>query len=231
MTAAPWAEQLLGLPLVTDPGGPLVVLSAHPDDEVLGVGGWLAAQTGRPTRFVVATDGEGSHPGSPTTSPATLTGVRRRELRAALRALGHADPDVTHLGLRDAALPDDEPALRSALSALLVGAALVLSPYEDDGHGDHDVLGAATRDVAATGTTVWRYPVWRWTTAAPSPRPSWLDGAARLPERPDGRSRKLRALEAFTSQLRPLSPHPADAAVLTPALLAHARSAPEVVLT
>jgi LmbE family N-acetylglucosaminyl deacetylase len=216
---------------VDDPGGPLVVLSAHPDDEVLGVGAWLAGQTGRATRFVVATDGEASHPGSPTTSPAALTGVRRRELRAALRALGHADPDVTHLGLRDAALPDDEPALRTALAGLLVGAALVLTPYEDDGHGDHDVLGAVTRDVAPTGTTVWRYPVWRWTSTEPASGRSWLDGAARLPERPEGRARKLRALEAFTSQLRPLSPHPADAAVLTPALLAHARTAPEVVLT
>ena len=42
--AAPWAEVLRGanLPPAAAPSGQVVVLSAHPDDEVLGVGAWLA---------------------------------------------------------------------------------------------------------------------------------------------------------------------------------------------
>lgn len=231
MNAHGWSEVLQHLPLARDPGGPLVVVSAHPDDDVLGVGAWLTEQTHREVRFVVATDGEASHPGSPTVTPEELRVLRRDELQRALEVLGHAAPDVTYLGLRDAALQDDTTTLRDALVRVLVGADLVLAPFEDDGHGDHDLLGSVVRAVAPAESTVWRYPVWRWTREDPADDRAWLHGAARLPEGPEGRERKLDALAAFASQLRPLSTHPADAAVLTPALLAHARRAPEVVLT
>ena len=43
----------------------LVVCAAHPDDEVLGVGGLLAllAAAGAQLHLLAATDGEASHPG------------------------------------------------------------------------------------------------------------------------------------------------------------------------
>lgn len=230
---AAWAPVVrgTGLPPVTDPGGAVVVLSAHPDDEVLGVGAWLSGQVGRELHLVVATDGEQSHPGSPTHSPDALRVVRRRELAEALRRLGHRSPRTTHLGLRDAALPDDRAELRSVLRPLLAGADLVVAPYEHDGHADHDVLGEVAAELAPPDAVLWRYPVWRWTRETPDGRAAWLEGAALLPSGDDGARRKEQALRAFRSQLEPLSAHPADRLVVTPDLLAHALHAPEVVLT
>ncbi|MEH3066584.1 MAG: PIG-L family deacetylase [Aeromicrobium erythreum] len=219
------------LPTVDDPGGPVVVLSAHPDDEVLGVGAWLAGQVDRRLHLVVATDGEQSHPGSPTVTPDQLRTVRRRELAEALAVLGHPQVRTTHLGLRDAALPDDREPLTRLLQPLLQDAAVVLAPYEHDGHGDHDVLGAVARELVPAGTTLWRYPVWRWTRSTPDVGADWLQGAALLPSSAGAAQQKAAALRAFRSQLEPWSDHPADQVVVTPALLEHALTAPEVVLT
>ena len=51
-----------------------LVLAPHPDDETLGAGGLLArlARDGVRCDVIVLTDGEGSHPDSPTHTPARL---------------------------------------------------------------------------------------------------------------------------------------------------------------
>ncbi|MCW2867942.1 MAG: methyltransferase protein, partial [Marmoricola sp.] len=82
----------------------LVVVAAHPDDESLGAGGLVATavRAGLTVSLVVATAGEGSHPGSPTHAPADLARRRRQETDAAARALG-LDPGH---GVRQLDLPD-----------------------------------------------------------------------------------------------------------------------------
>ena len=226
-----WRARLESMPVAPpdDPGGRLVVLSAHPDDEVLAVGGWLSGQTGRDVRFVTATDGEASHPGSPTVTPDYLRARRPSELLAALARLGFAEPDVVRLGLPDGELTAHEDALAEALAPLLAGASLVLAPFERDGHPDHDALGRAAAAALPTSAVLWRMPVWTWAWTKPDAQ-DWLTSLHRLDCTSVGRHRKRQAIAAFRTQVRPLSDHPADVAVVDEVLLHHASYAPEAVI-
>lgn len=227
----PWRGRLEGMPIdpPTDPGGRVVVLSAHPDDEVLAVGGWLSEQTGRDVVFVTATDGEASHPGSPTITPDELRARRPGELVAALRCLGFDDPDVRRLRLPDGGLTAGRDELRRLVEPVLQDASLVLAPFAHDGHPDHDALGQVVVEVCPPSATLWQMPIWTWAWTAPDDQ-EWLPSVRRLECTSRGRYRKRRAMAAFGTQVRALSPHPADTAVVDQALQRHASLAPEAVI-
>ena len=124
----------------------IVVVAAHPDDETLGAAGLLAAAAARgiPVDLLVATDGEGSHPDSPTHTPATLALLRRRELHAAMDVLGVSVAPV-FLGLPDGGTDEHRDAITSALVDVLERAGsdrvLVLSPWRGDRALDHRAVG------------------------------------------------------------------------------------------
>ncbi|MCV2491385.1 PIG-L family deacetylase [Geodermatophilus sp. YIM 151500] len=235
----------------------VLVCAAHPDDDVLAVGGLLVALSRRGARLhlLCATDGEGSHPGSRVLAPAELARRRVAESAAAVRALSLHPASTTRLGLPDAGLARAEAALTRVLAGTLAelpaaaptragtgsaaGAAvhgpptpgLVLAPWRGDAHPDHEALGrAASAAAAAHGAALLEYPVWAWTWAVPGdPRVPW-HRARRVPLHPELRARKRRAVGRFTTQVRPLGPAAEDAAVLEPSVLAHFDRDPEVVL-
>lgn len=207
-----------------DPAGladrPVVVLAAHPDDEVLGVGGLvclLAAAGGR-LRFVWGTDGEASHPDSLSPVVRDLAATRRAESAAALRALGAGSAPRTRLDLPDGQLADREGDLVRRLRCVVDADDLVLAPWSGDAHPDHEACGRAARAVART---VLEYPVWTWHWAHPDdPRVPW-DLARRVDLPPAVVARKSAAVGCFASQVRPVGPEPVDGPVLPAAVLAH----------
>lgn len=207
----------------------LLVLAAHPDDDVLGAAGAiaLAADSGRRVSVLIATDGEASHPDSPSHPPAALAAVRNREAREALALLAPS-ARVVQLGLPDSALRHHHDALVEALVDLIGrdGArTLLLGPWEADGHTDHEAAGRAARVAAwRTDAEVWAFPIWWWAWA--SPRDVTTSGAAwadlrRLPLPDAVRRRKADALARHVSQVRPLSDAPGDEALLGPSFLQH----------
>ena len=64
-----------------------------------------AAVAGTDVTVVFASDGEGSHPGSPTARPRDIARVRRQEAVRAVRALAQ-DARTVHLGIPDGQLRD-----------------------------------------------------------------------------------------------------------------------------
>lgn len=203
----------------------LLVVAAHPDDETLGAAGLLAtaAARGIPVDLVVATDGERSHPDSPTHTPATLALLRRRELHAAMGQLGLSAAPV-FLGLPDGGTDEHRDAIAAAVTHALDRAGsdrvLVLSPWRGDGHRDHRVVGEIVEEVcAARGVHSRAFPIWLWHWGTSDDVP-W-DRAERLALDPSVQDAKTRALDAHASQLRPLSPAPGDEAMVHVRMRAH----------
>lgn len=169
----------------------LIVFSAHPDDETIGVGGLLAhaAEHGVPVRIIVA----------------TASGDDRRpdELADALSRLGLAS-HVEAWDLPDGALKHHATALRDRIDRALADAddrVLVLAPWPADRHGDHRTLGREVGSSAALAAReVLFYPIWLWQWGEPDDAP-WSRMLA-VPLTDEARRRKNDALDAFPSQLR-----------------------------
>lgn len=198
----------------------VVVLAAHPDDEVLGVGGLVAllAAAGIPLRFVWATDGEASHPESRAPAVRDLGAVRRAESAAALGRLGAGEAARCRLELPDGALAERVEDLERRFRCVVAPDELVLAPWSGDAHPDHEVCGSVARAVART---VLEYPVWAWHWARPDdPAVPWQ--RARRVDLPEPvRAVKAAAVDCFASQVRPVGPDRADGPVLPPEVLAH----------
>ena len=192
-----------------------VILAAHPDDEVLGAGGLIAAlaAAGARLRLVAVTDGEASHPGHP--APGELARRRTAETTAALRVLGAAKAEVIRLRLPDSGLSSREAEIAARLSALADGFDVCLAPWTGDAHPDHEAVGRAAR---RAGPPVLLYPVWMWHWSFPGdPAVAW-DQAVQVPLPPGIAACKRLAIRCFHSQL---SPREGTGPVLSPETIAH----------
>ncbi|MFJ8752374.1 PIG-L deacetylase family protein [Streptomyces sp. NPDC102441] len=209
---------------VAVPEGPVVVLAAHPDDEVLGFGGTIGRLTAadKQVHVVTVTDGEGSHPGSRQMPPPVLARARRAELADALDVLGVDGHRRHRLGVADTGVDKDEADVGARVEKVLrnSGATLCVAPWSGDLHSDHEAVGRAARAAAtAVGIELWQYPVWMWHWAVPEdPRVPWRS-FHRLPLAPEELARKGAALRCFRTQIAPLVDH--ASVVLPPEELAH----------
>ncbi|WP_422506255.1 PIG-L deacetylase family protein [Stenotrophomonas sp. GZD-301] len=181
----------------------LVVVSPHPDDEVLGCAGLMQAALGHDidVHVVSVTDGEACYPDQPLWPAARLRDARRRELADAMRLLGMDATHVTTLGLPDGAVATHEADLAAELAAHLVTGDLLVAPWIHDAHPDHDATGRAALAAAASrGVAVLQYPVWAWHWLDPDAMTAPWPAAARIPLCAASLCRKQRALDAFATQ-------------------------------
>jgi LmbE family N-acetylglucosaminyl deacetylase len=201
-----------------------VIVAAHPDDEVLGVGGTMSmlAAAGVRLRLIAVTDGEASHP---ELDPEAVARVRTTESAAARDVLGVEDIEVFRLRLPDTGLTACEDELAARLRELCAGFAVCLAPWEADAHADHDAVGRAAR---RTGQYVLSYPIWMWHWAKPADRRVPWPRARRIPLPADVAALKAAAIQAFASQLTDRAG--AAGPVLPPGIVAHFTRPQEVLL-
>jgi LmbE family N-acetylglucosaminyl deacetylase len=203
---------LAGLrPLVEGRPRRLVVVTPHPDDEVLGAGGLLQRMQRAcvETVVVAVTDGEASHPRARLLG-CDLAATRTHERRVALNRLGCRSARVFQLGLPDGAVAGEVDRLTDLISGLLGPDDLCVSPWRSDGHPDHDACGrAAAAAAASTRTPLLEYLVWAWHWARPETTEVPWRQCRRLELERRETARKRWATYAFTSQIRP-SPHDHD---------------------
>ena len=190
-----------------------MVVSPHPDDETLGVGGLLAELLARgwSVCVVAVTDGEASHGRQDPSAGRRLARRRRAEQQAALRRL-HGTVAANRLSIVRLGMPDGGvETVRADLTATRwrahsAGADWCLAPLAWDGHPDHEASGAAARAACGDRVPLASYPIWAWHWATPSEFP--LERAVRVPLSPAARDRKARALDCFGSQYEPIEGGP-----------------------
>jgi LmbE family N-acetylglucosaminyl deacetylase len=170
---------------------PVLVLAAHPDDEVIGAGGMLAwhAQQGHAVTVVHMTDGA---LGDPHGKIGDIRAVRVAEGSEALRRLGLPEPQ--RWDLADGGLPEQLPVITARLRLLFaaVRPATLYSFWFGEAHRDHRAVAVATAQCA---------------DALPADCRCLLFGVNQVP--PAGtlfdttllHAQKRRALEAYQSQL------------------------------
>lgn len=182
----------------------LVVVSPHPDDEVLGCGGLMQAALALDISVCVmsVTDGEACYPGQPHWPPARLRDARRRELANAMQALGLDATHVSSLGIPDGGIVHREEELAAHLAANLSPGDLMVGPWVHDAHPDHEAAGRAAH-AAATCRNVraLQYPVWAWHWLDPQASEGPWASARRVSMDAPSQARKHNALQAFATQI------------------------------
>ena len=111
-----WEAALRDAPLLSLPASAIVVVSPHPDDEVLGAGGLIrsAAQAGHQVTVLSVTDGEAAYP-----DWKGLDRIRRREVRDALSVLVPQTVCTRHLSLPDGKVDQNRATLSDAIDRRL----------------------------------------------------------------------------------------------------------------
>jgi LmbE family N-acetylglucosaminyl deacetylase len=112
-----------------------VIISPHPDDDILGAGGVMieAAEKGRAVFSVTLTDGRGSPRRDPALSDEEMAGLRQKESLAALRAVGAKGG--FYFRKRNSGLEGEEgkkvaEELRKLLDSLRPSEIFLPAPYE-----------------------------------------------------------------------------------------------------
>jgi len=186
----------------------VLVVAAHPDDEILGAGGLIAEaeRRGLPVEVVVATDGAASgEPG--------IAARRSAESSAAIRVLAPS-ARVVELGLPDGCTDEYRDQLRTGLVEVIAGRSsdtLLVAPWTGDGHRDHRVVGEEVAALA-DGRRMLGYPIWMWHWAEPDDAETPWRELVSLAVDP---RLKASALAHFTSQIE------GDDPMLRPEFLQH----------
>lgn len=149
------------LVLTIPPHARVLVLSAHPDDEIIGSGGTeaLLCDDRRAVRTLIITAGERLH--VPNLQPVDVGELRRDDAIRAARVLG--TPPPVFLGFNDGALPEVLTELSAAISVHIdeFRPDAIYAPWLLDAHADHQALAMAlSLAVVPAETEIWGYEVW-----------------------------------------------------------------------
>lgn len=175
MKISQFLEETRQLPVATRSqivgDAPFLVLSPHPDDESLGLGGLIrqARNVGQRVIIVMLTDGAGSHTKSKAYPAPRLIALRKQELLKAAGLLGLDAADLHHFDQPDAGAPSSGPIFERAARDLAAivrdsGVRNLFVTWRHDPHCDHAAAAALGQAVIALCPDVrlWEYPVWGW---------------------------------------------------------------------
>ena len=214
-----WRPRLEAAPaprlLPVTAGGPVTVIAPHPDDESLGAGGLLhrLSTAGCTPTVVIVTDGSAGYPAATPAQRRDLARTRRKETWAAIRQLCRNGAQPVFFDIPDGEVVAHEDEVAERIAAVLPSEGLVLAPWPDDPHPDHEAVGRAARLATARAQVeLWQYPIWMRHSMQPDdPRVDASELTVVCLSAAE-RQAKRRAVEAHVSQLH--SPFPGFGPVL-----------------
>ena len=160
-----WVPVLRGLPEWQPRAQPIIVISPHPDDETLALGGFIACQraAGIPVTLVAVTDGENAY-----AEERNLGEVRATEQGAAVKRLGVDESSIVRLRLPDSRVDAHQEQLFEALLPMVTADSQLMAPWVHDFHPDHEACGrVAARLAQRTGASLTSYFFWTWHRGRP----------------------------------------------------------------
>jgi len=195
----------------------ILVVAAHPDDEVLGCGGLIARKRleGSPVHVAYLTDGSESHPNHPTLTPEAVAEMRESEARRAMRLLGVESTALVFLKARDGRLAHLDAAAATGLMEKIagvlkeVGPDEIFLPFHHDGSSEHDAafrLVAAALAQAKLKTRIFAFPVWSWWNPLLLIRPLFTSRKVWRSDSLGYGHIKEKALATYASQVEPTPP-------------------------
>ncbi|SJM70448.1 PIG-L deacetylase family protein [Psychrobacter piechaudii] len=181
------------------------IFAPHPDDEILGCAGLLQqlAANGNPLLLVYVTNGTQSHPDSAIYPPHKLAVIRPNESLAALEALGikHQVTSVA-LNLQDGQVFEHRHLLHQKLKAIIQPNDILVTPFEHDGHPDHEATGQVVTAYAKQHSLAcYQALIWAWHWAKPADNRIPWQKAVRLELTAEQLQRKVDAIHCFESQV------------------------------
>lgn len=219
VASALWQEAAADAPLASGEGpdalpaeANLLVIAAHPDDEVIGAGRIMAHHGGR-VRAITLTAGERCHGDG--ADRRYVAQIRLDEWRAALNVLGAEPLDSTRWP--DGCLAGHEPEATQALMGMMElmecvgGVDALLAPWQHDPHPDHEAAGRIAVQVShRLGVPLWSYLVWTPYWLHPREVGRYGGELVNHPTAPEAGFRWRRALACHRSQLtaQPPAEHP-----------------------
>jgi LmbE family N-acetylglucosaminyl deacetylase len=182
----------------------VLVVAAHPDDELLGAGATLAGHVaeGRPVHALVISEGASSRDANGLADRLSSSARRAADVMgfASIRLLGLPDQRLDALPLIE---------LTQVIEELVaeVDPEIVYTHFEGDVNADHGVAARAT----LTACRPYRFPALRRLAAFETPSSTEWGTAAFLPhlfvDASDTLDLKLEAMACYESELRE-APHP-----------------------
>lgn len=178
----------------------VLIVAPHPDDEVIGAGGFLAKMSREGYFVTVLYVTRGVYPFASTSQPAV---ERMAAARNAVRHLcGRASFLIEEMREEDQKLGSATVAkIADRITQMIVAQKpwLVLSPYEGDVNRDHRVVSEACRVAAwPQQCSLWEYPVWSSTERSAA---GWTPNVF-VPLSEEDVQRKRSALWAYENELR-----------------------------
>lgn len=184
----------------------VVVISPHPDDEVLACGGLMveAVRHAIPVEVVSVTNGELCYPQLAPADCAHIGQRRKNELANAIKALGLDVSCISSWEIPDGQIGRFYSVVHDRLLDTVSCEDLLVAPWEWDGHPDHEACGSVALKVAAARQCqLLRYPVWGWHWSAPGASVGLVHQAAiGLCLDVEQRRVKHRAVREFVSQIQ-----------------------------